>query len=274
MKVIACEVLLREICLYAATSENICSLRFLPQGLHNEPDKLRRSLQDEIDRAEAEAEYDAIVLGYGLCSNGIVGVRARNTPTVVPRGHDCITILLGSKERYQDYFDSHKGIYWYSAGWIEYNKQPSRKRYEETLAEYRAKYGDENAEYLMSMEQSWYRQYSWGTYIDWGFPGSSRYAEFTKECAEFFGWSYDEVQGEHGLMKDLLHSAWEDSSKFLRVPPGMTIRPSYDDEIVAVAAQDTVREEERSRARAVAANGAPGTTSLPWLSQSSVSKER
>ena len=56
--------------------------------------------------------------------------------------------LLGSRKRYQDYFDSHRGVYWYSPGWIEDGKQPSKERFEETLREYTEKYGADNAEYL------------------------------------------------------------------------------------------------------------------------------
>ena len=61
-------------------------------------------------------KYDAILIGYALCSNGVVGLTSRRIPLVIPRGHDCITLLLGSKELYRDYFDSHRGIYWYSSG--------------------------------------------------------------------------------------------------------------------------------------------------------------
>ena len=54
-----------------------------------------------------------------LCSNGLVGLTARNIPVVVPRAHDCITLFLGSKERYLDYFQSHTGVYFKTSGWIE-----------------------------------------------------------------------------------------------------------------------------------------------------------
>jgi len=41
---------------------------------------------------------------------------------VVPRAHDCITLLLGSKERYAKLFGERPGTYWYSAGWLEIGK--------------------------------------------------------------------------------------------------------------------------------------------------------
>ena len=34
-------------------------------------------------------------------------------------GHDCITLFLGDKERYLDYFQSHPGVYFKTSGWIK-----------------------------------------------------------------------------------------------------------------------------------------------------------
>src|SRR3974377_2232615 len=42
--------------------------------LHNTPKKLAAALQAEID---AIAEPSNIIIGYGLCGNGLVGVRDR-----------------------------------------------------------------------------------------------------------------------------------------------------------------------------------------------------
>ena len=165
--------------------------------------------------------YDASLLGYGLCSNGVVGLGAE-IPIVIPRGHDCITLLLGAKECYQEYFDTHRGVYWYSPGWIESGKQPSRQRYEGLLAEYTAKYGADNAEYLMEVEQTWMKEYSWATYVDWALVDSERYKAYTRQCAEFLGWNYDELAGDSGLMQRFVDGVWSDK-EFLVVKPGQRI---------------------------------------------------
>jgi hypothetical protein len=83
----------------------------------------------------------------------VVGLTSRRLPLVIPRGHDCVTLLIGSKERYREYFDTHRGIYWYSSGWIERTLQPGRERYELTRRHYMETYGEDNAEFLMEMEQ-------------------------------------------------------------------------------------------------------------------------
>lgn len=207
----------------AARSKNVIDIILMAQGLHDEPDKLRSEVQKALDHTcdiQGRA-YDASLLGYGLCSNGIVGLFSK-IPLVVPRGHDCITLLLGSKDKYQQYFDTHRGVYWYSTGWIEDGNQPSKERYERLLKEYREKYGADNAEYLMELEQSWMKEYSWATYIDWGFNNRDEEKKYTKKCAKFLGWNYDELKGNPGLMQRLVDGNWNDK-EFLTVSPGQKI---------------------------------------------------
>lgn len=223
LKFIVCKVMQREAYFCAARSRNIVDITLVPQGLHETPNLLRDELQKEISSITdlQQNTYDAILLGYGLCSNGILGISSK-VPIVVPRGHDCITLLLGSKERYRQYFDSHPGIYWYSPGWIETGEQPSQERYEKLLIEYEEKYGPENAKYLIETEQGWISNYSWATYIDWDLPSTDEHKDFTKECADFLGWNYDQIKGDPSLMQRLVDGHW-DQNDFLTVKPGQKI---------------------------------------------------
>lgn len=213
----------REAYFCAARSKNVVDIVLMEQGLHDEPQRLRTEVQKALDNMyDVQGRpYDASLLGYGLCSNGIVGLSAK-IPVVVPRGHDCITLLLGSKDKYREYFDSHRGVYWYSPGWIESGTQPSKERYEKLLEEYKEKYGDDNAQYLMEVEQSWIKEYNWATFIDWGLTDSSEYKNYTKHCAEFLHWNYDELKGSPDLMQKLIDGDWNES-EFLVVQPGQKI---------------------------------------------------
>jgi hypothetical protein len=213
----------REAYYCAARSKNVVDVVLMEQGLHNEPDRLRTEVLKALEntRDVQGRPYDASLLGYGLCSNGIVGLSAK-IPIVVPRGHDCITLLLGSKDKYQKYFDSHRGVYWYSPGWIESDEQPSKERYERLLKEYKEKYGDDNAQYLMEVEQSWIKEYDWATFIDWGLTDSSEYKNYTKRCAEYLHWNYDELKGSPALMQKLIDGEWH-KSEFLVVEPGQKV---------------------------------------------------
>jgi hypothetical protein len=222
-QLIVCKVLQREAYFCAARSPNVVDVVLMEQGLHDTPDRLRAEVQKALGHtADIQGRpYDASLLGYGLCSNGTAGLGAE-IPVVIPRGHDCITLLLGSKDRYQEYFDSHRGVYWYSPGWIESGKQPGQTRYESLLAEYQSRYGPDNAEYLMEVEQTWMKEYQWATFVDWGLVDSDAYKAYTRQCAEFLGWNYDELKGDSGLMQRFVDGSWNDE-EFLYVPPGRRI---------------------------------------------------
>ncbi len=149
------------------------------------------------------------------------------------RGHDCITFLLGSKKRYQEYFDQNPGTYWYSPGWIDTTLMPSKERLDTVYQEYKEKYGEENAEYLMQIEQRWIHDYSNAAYIDLGFYDTESYKEFSKKCAEELSWSYDELLGESRLIIDFIEGNWN-AEEFLIVQPGEKVVASHDERIIEV----------------------------------------
>lgn len=233
LKVIACNVLRREIFACAARSPHQVDVVILPQGLHDQPDLLRQSIQRAIDAplvlhprshgtsdlVAAERPYDAVLLGYALCSNGAAGLLARQCPVVIPRAHDCLTLLLGARQRYQDYFDKYPGTYWYSSGWIETCLVPGRLRYDQELACYTEKYGADNARYLMEMQAEWLRNYRRAAYIDWGFPSRASDKALTRRCAAELKWEYDELPGDAGLLQRLVDGVWRDDD-FLVLQPG------------------------------------------------------
>src|SRR5512145_3012711 len=111
-KLIGCEVFLRELCAAIAESPNAIDPEFLEIGLHNEPGRLRGALQARIDAAGDGCE--AVLLAYGLCGNGLAGLRAGRVPLVIPRAHDCCTILLGSRAAYEEHFGRSPSASWTS----------------------------------------------------------------------------------------------------------------------------------------------------------------
>ena len=231
--VLSCHVLWRELCYYASISRNVFNFNFLQQGLHDTPEILRQQLQEAIDAVHGD--YSAILIGYGLCSNGLAGIVARDTKLVIMRGHDCITFFLGSKQRYKEYFDQNPGTYWYSPGWIDTGSEPmpGKERLELLLETYKEKYGEENAEYLMQMEQHWINEYSNAAYVDLGFYDTTHYKEYTQKCAQELRWSYDEVEGNPNLIINFLDGNWN-SSDFLIINPGEKVIATHDERIIDV----------------------------------------
>lgn len=238
-KAIVCSVLKQEVEYLLSGIEHDVDVVWMEQGLHATPKRLRCEVQTEIDRTHAE-DYDGFIVGYGLCGGGIVGVEAKEVPVVIPRAHDCITLLLGSKEAYRRYFETHRGVYWYSPGWIDTGGQPGKKRYEKTLRDYEEKYGTELGLYLMKKQQSWYANYRWATYIDWGFERSAVDQAYTERCARELGWHWDVVQGDPGLLWRLLNGEWNEREVLL-VRPGERVRVTHDEQVISIGVR--AREE-------------------------------
>lgn len=240
-KLIACEIFFREFCATVARSSNKIDLEFLPKGLHDiGQEKMSAQLKQAIERVD-ESQYDAILLGYGLCNNGIVGLKANTIPLVVPRAHDCITLFLGNKDRYDDYFHSHVGTYYITSGWIERGNsfdgalspqsiqsvQGLQQSYE-ALVE---KYGEENAQYLYGQLYDLTKHYKQMTYIEMGVEPDNRFEEKTQSEAKKRNWIYEKIQGNLSLFQRLLDGDWDDRD-FLVVPPGSQISADYSDDII------------------------------------------
>ncbi len=224
---IVCEILAREAAHAAAHSPHIVHLEFLHSGLHDEPDKLRSSVQERIDAA-SDGGFDYIILGYGLCSRGTADLVARETPIVIPRCHDCITLFLGSREAYDREFAEHPGTYYYCAGWIEHKngdlsqgtlRSTHEMRAEERYQEYLEKFGEDNAKFLIEQEGLWLAHYNRAALIDTGFGDFETYRDFTKGVAETNGWEYEELRGDTRMVDILFSGEWSDE-EFLVVRPG------------------------------------------------------
>ena len=235
--VIGCEILFREISWAAARSNNIIDVRFLRKGLHDVGEKeMSTALQKEIDSIDG-SKSDVIVLGYGLCNNGIRGLCSKNTKLVVPRAHDCITLLMGSKNRYKEYFDSKPGTYFLSTGWIERDIPSEQQGIKTQLGlcksfeEYKEKYGEENAKYIMEMTNSWQDSYKRLAYINMGIEDLPDYQEKAKKEALEKKWEFEKIDGDISLLKKLIDGQWPEN-EFLMLEPGEKIAASNDEGIV------------------------------------------
>lgn len=225
----------REFGAVAERSGHAVDVEFQEFGLHRTPDELREQTQQAIDRVP-EGEFDYILLGYGICSRGLAGIIARHTPLVIPRAHDCITLLLGSRERYGREFAEYPGTYYYSSGWIEragaleedgqYQSQKHLAERQHYL-EYVEKYGEDNAQFLIEQESAWALQYSRAVLINTGLGAIDQYRAFTREIARSNDWEYVELRGDDRLMGGLVEGDWSED-EFLVVPPGQMTAESYD----------------------------------------------
>lgn len=241
---IACEVLARPLYLAAATSRNVVDIQLMRRGLHNTPKELLATLQSQIDQAEGQG-YQALLLGYGLCGNGTADLQARTIPLVIPRVHDCIGLLLGDPVRYRQQFDQIPGTYWYTQDFMERRDGDSKfsslgsTTEDEMKAQYDlfvAKYGRENADYLMDVMGSWQSHYERAAFIDLGITDASPYEQETQSAAAHHGWRYEKLAGDLLLFHSLLNGDWEnsDQANFQVVPAGHRVELTYNDCIFTV----------------------------------------
>jgi len=233
---IACEILHREICLSAAHSKNIIDMTFLNKGLHDIGAKLmQETLQKSVDGINVQ-KYDAILLGYGLCNYGVSGMVAK-IPMVIPKAHDCITLFMGSKEKYRDYFDKNPGTFFRTAGWLE-RADFGIDGAENVMSQLGiqpdmdfSEYGEENAEYLKEMLGNWIGNYSKQTFIDTHVGNPAAYEKIIQEDTVSRGLEYERIEGSIKLIQRLMDGDW-DEADFLVVPPGGRILATHDDGIM------------------------------------------
>jgi hypothetical protein len=207
--IIACATVIEEILPFLP--EDVSS-EVLDFGLHLRPPELRKSLQEKIDQASQRA--DVLLLGYGLCSMAVVGLRATTAHLVIPRVDECIAIFLGSCKAYQEQARKEPGTYYLTKGWIEVGDNP--------FSEYQRlvqKYGEAKAERMI---QLMLKNYTRLGFINTGQYEIERYREYARKTAEQFNLRFEEIDGSPALVEKLVYGPWDD--EFLVVAPGETIQ--------------------------------------------------
>jgi hypothetical protein len=211
-KVLACATVMEEMLPLLPDGVTYQVLDF---GLHINPANLKRALQEAIDDAAATA--DVVILGYGLCSMAVVGLRANGCTLVVPRVDDCIAIFLGSGSAYKEQTSKEPGTYYLTKGWLEVGDTPF-----DDYNRLEAKYGPEKAEWVI---HEMIKHYTRLALIDTGGQADlDRYRVQARCLAERWGLRFEEIQGSDALVRQMLFGSWDEG--FVVVPPGETIR--YD----------------------------------------------
>ena len=198
-------------------------------GLHRVPAKMTWTLQDAIDAIE---EPSLVVLGYGLCGNGLKGIRAGIHTLLVPRADDCISLLLGSRQAYRKQFEAEPGTYWLSKGWLESGSHPLKEH-----REYTEKYGADEATWLMDQQ---YQNYERLAMVAQSQEDLDKYRPQALEVARYcerWGMRYEEVLGSDGYVRNLIdlaaaarqdmahfHTLCQENDEFVVIPASGEIR--------------------------------------------------
>ena len=208
LKLFACEIFNREISSLTASSPHRIDVEFLPMQLHVMGRVRMKNRLTEYLATVDENSYDALLLAYGLCSGGITGLSAGKIPLVIPRAHDCITLFLGSRERYHDYFFANGGTYFLTAGWFE---QDNALNYEMDMMPF----------------------YNKLAFIEMGIESDDTLEQRARKSAEDRNWEFEKIIGDLSLLQRLINGDWNDD--FLIVPPGKQIQAAYADNVIELA---------------------------------------
>jgi len=202
---IACRTVIEEMGSLLPTDMAIVTLA--SRG-HLQSDELRETLQASIDDVTAHAE--TIILGYGLCSMGVIGLKADHSTLVIPRQDDCICMFLGSRKAYSKELQKTPGTYFLSKGWIKagITLVDELKRMED-------RYGKRRADRVM---KRMLQHYSRLAFIDTGTPDQTPYRQFARKAGETLHLVYEEIRGTRIILKKMINGPWDDD--FVVAVPG------------------------------------------------------
>lgn len=228
--IIACAVLTVDIKHCAKESGLDFDYTFLEAGLHNDPKLLKEKLQAAIDTISSSGLYDRIIVGYGICGKGTIGVQARNIPLVFPKVHDCIALFLGGNRAYKTQFNKYPGTFYLTAGWIEEGIEPESQKgqyayFGNQKLEFNdlvGKHGELAARKTFDFLNTWQKNYQRAVYIETGAKSSKKYEAMAQGMAELFHWQYEQIKGSQELIKKLI-MADNSSDEILFVPPDHVI---------------------------------------------------
>lgn len=184
---------------------------FLNFNYHGKPKLLHVRLQEIIDESQ---DYELIILTYSRCSNVVVGLLSQRVPLLLPRTHDCISLLLGSNQRQLKLLKENPGTYYFSRGWLDYGRTPFAE-----YLEYVASYGQEKA---LDLIKILYGSYNKAVLIvTLGTKDLEKYRLKVREIADFFGWDVGEEEGNLHLLTAVLKGNNREDTVY--VEPGRTV---------------------------------------------------
>jgi hypothetical protein len=211
---------------------------FIEQRLHDTPERMREELSRELEKVEDS--YDTILIGYGLCSNGVVGLKSKKQKLVIPRVDDCISLFLGSKKKYLEEFKKDPATYYLCRGWIEYGGDPYRaylvytQQYNGIPREwfrgeerYGRHYDEVTARFIITEMM---KNYNRVALID-NNDIEPRHREYALQMVNFLSEllckeiEYREIKGSDRFISYLLDGNWQDGN-FIVYEPGQEIKAS------------------------------------------------
>jgi hypothetical protein len=169
-----------------------------------------------------------VLLGFGLCGNGLVGLQSHAHTLIVPRVDDCVALFFGSRSVYVREFQAEPGTYYLTPGWLECGGEPKTE-----FLKCCEKYGEQKAAVITDALYGHYRKACFLALtpedLEQYRPQAQQVAQF---CGERWGWQYKEVVGSNALILRLLEFIREgipvdprqDPKDFVILRPGEEVK--------------------------------------------------
>ncbi|MBK5243478.1 MAG: DUF1638 domain-containing protein [Eubacteriaceae bacterium] len=209
---IVCETIRNEVELALKNQAVEIETLWMPNTLHDSPERLRDALQIEINKAEEE--YDELLFAYGNCGNGLLGLKSTKATMIIPKYGDCIDIVLSETANLERIRTT---TYFLTEGWLKGEKTLDIE-YERNLK----KYGERRAKMIMNMM---FKHYKNLMLIDTGAFDVKETLPRVNDIGKLIGLEVIVRQGSISPLKKLVSGQWDE--KFCVIPPG---RPTdYND---------------------------------------------
>jgi len=206
-RIISCATVAEELRYLGVPESRLTVLEF---GLHTEPEKLKKALQEQVDSVEGDCD---ILLGYGMCSYAVVGLCSPTHRLVIPKLDDCIPLFLGSRERHLEMLHAEPGTYYLTKGWVE--AQDSAYMEYLRLVE---RYGEKRAQRVIKVMLGNYTRIA---LINTGNYRMEDYRAFARMMADFLELRFEEIPGSNRMLLMMLGGDWD--GEFVVVEPGVEV---------------------------------------------------
>ena len=206
--VISCKMLSDELHKVCEGKKNIPRIIELERGMHNNPKRLQEILQEQIHENQ---DVDEIVLTYGLCGNGTLGLMSPKTKLIIPKFDDCISQLLyqdciGRKKR----SEVQKGHLYVTRGWT-LDQEAILPQCQNILSIYGADTGKE----IINQIYGGYQQIS---IIDTKAYDMHQVENYVKNIKKYLNVEVENVCGSTDILEKIISGNYDDN--FIILSPG------------------------------------------------------
>ncbi|WKY48346.1 DUF1638 domain-containing protein [Eubacteriaceae bacterium ES3] len=192
---IACGMIKGELSLAMENCGIFYDTIWMPAELHINPDLLRNELQKAIDNNQ---NYGLILLAYGNCGHGLVGLVSQNTRLACLRLEDCIHVLLHNEKNLKKIRGES---YFITKAWLN-SKKSLKEEYHYAIR----RYGSKRAEAIMGIM---FKNYKSMVMVDAGAYSLDSWVYCAKHLSQVLKLDFKTMTGDVGLLEKFLSLNWD-----------------------------------------------------------------